>query len=187
MPSNATDAPNVTLEQPSPEMTSVETITVEFLYLDREKCRRCRGTAKALSEAISHVAPLFEQIDVAIHRRDIHIQSERAARVNSLEISPTVRIDGQDIQPARFHSACDSSAALQETGAEDPIDCREWHYRNQRSSTPPVALFVEELLYSVVNATASRREDDYQLSSNVANCFDETESGPCVGSSAGCN
>lgn len=150
-------------EQPAGEYPTT-TIAVDFLYLDREVCERCSGTEEALHTALEQVADVLSTIDIDVSLRKIHVETEADARLTKLEVSPTIRIDGRDIQPAYIETACESSGDLCTTddGSETYIDCREWQYRGETYTTLPVPLLVEELLRAaVMNGEAGLGTEEY--------------------------
>lgn len=100
------------------------------------------------------VADVLDDLDVEISVRKFHVEDEEAARQTELEISPTIRINGRDIQPNYTASACESSGDLCKTddrsGNGSFIDCRDWSYRGETYSTPPDTLLVEKLLHAAL-------------------------------------
>lgn len=171
--------PNVTVDETSPSSYATRTLTVDFLFLDREDCERCSGTDDALRDAIEAVAALLARLDVEIVVRTVHVETETAARRSRLEISPTIRIDGRDIQPDYLESACESCGdlcscnGLCEGGAG--IGCRVWRYRGEEYTTPPVELIIEALLRGAVSerppAYRSPETRNYRLSDDLQAFF----------------
>lgn len=169
--------PNVTVESVSPATHARRTVTIEFLFLDRERCERCRGTGDALEEALSRVAGLLDDLGVDVEVRTIHVRTARDARRVRLETSPTIRIDGRDLQPTFAESQCDPCGDL---GACDAVDCRLWRYRGEDHETPPVPLLVEAILrHSTAPERAAEqpRDGEYRLPGNLASFFGDA-SGP---------
>lgn len=177
MASNELTHPNVTVEDPSPASYATRTLTVDFLFLDREDCERCSATDDSLRDAIEAVADLLARLGVEIVVRNVHVEDEAAARRTRLEISPTIRIDGRDVQPDYLESACESCGERCGCGGRcaDGISCRVWLYRGEEYTTPPVELIVKALLRVAVSARPptdlSREATDYRLSDDLRKFF----------------
>lgn len=172
-----TDSNTVSIVQQSSETYTRRTVTVDFLYLDTESCERCMGTEAALETALERVAPVLDALDVSITVRDIHVSSLAAAESTQLAVSPTIRIDGRDIQPDYIENTCESCGDL--CACDGDVDCRLWQYRGKHHTTAPVGLLVEALIQAVApNQTylgESRETHAYQLSSNVRGFFEGSE------------
>ena len=172
-----TDSDTVSIVQPPAEEYSRRTVTVDFLYLDNESCDRCKGTETALEKALKRVEPILDSLDVGVTVRDIHVSTLETAEATQLAVSPTIRIDGQDIQPGYIENTCEACGDL--CGCEGDVDCRLWRYRGEEYPTAPVELLVEALVQAVVpdqtQLDDSRTRQAYQISSNVQNFFTGTE------------
>ena len=187
MSTELTVSETVTVEELPAEEYATTALTVDFLYLDLETCGRCRGTDRALQAALETVADVFETIDVDVSVRKVHVETEAAARETELEVSPTVRIDGRDVQPTYTTSACECAPSNdccedRETADDDPVvSCRDWRYRGETHSTPPFAFLVEELLRAALTATASipsgESLEQYQLTENLRRFFEDSSDG----------
>lgn len=173
----------VSIIQPPAEEYTRRTVTVDFLYLDNESCERCMGTEDALEAALERIEPILEALDVGITVRDIHVSTLEAAEATQLAVSPTIRIDGRDIQPDYIENTCESCGDLCECDGD--VDCRLWQYRGEEHSTAPIGLLVESLVQAIapngIQHSESRESQAYQLSSNVRNFFrvEETEESAC--------
>jgi hypothetical protein len=172
------------VQLPADEYTH-RTVTVDFLYLDKESCDRCVGTEAALETAIERVEPILESLDVGLLVRDIHVSSLEAARATHLTVSPTIRVDGRDIQPDYPESTCESCGDLSD-GDED-VDCRLWRYRGMEYTTAPVELIVEALIRALARTQpqfdGTRDRSASRSSSNLRDFFDNSEDD---GSGCGC-
>jgi len=172
-----TDSNIVSIVQPPAEEYTRRTVIVDFLYLDNESCDRCIGTEDALETTLKRVEPILDALDVTITVRDIHVSTLEAAEATQLAVSPTMRINGRDIQPDYLENTCESSGYL--CACEGDVDCRLWRYRGEEYTTAPIELLVEELLQAIVpNQTqfdGSRETKAYQISSNVQDFFTNTE------------
>jgi hypothetical protein len=169
-----TDSDRISVVRPAIEAYSRRTITVDFLYLDDQTCERCLGTGAALETALDRVEPILDAMDVGIALRDVHVSTLAAAEATRLAVSPTVRIDGRDVQPDYVENACESCGDL--CGCVGDVTCRLWRYRGEEHATAPVDLLVEALVRAVA-ATGARfdrpaENDAGGLSSNVREFFE---------------
>ena len=174
-----TDNPNVTVEDVAPSEYPTRTLAVDFLFLDREVCRRCRGTEESLHAALDRVNGLLADLGVDVVLRNVHVETASDARRTGLEASPTVRIDGRDVQPNPVETPCESCGELADGCGEfddgSTVDCRGWRYRGEERATPPVELLVEEVLRAAF--TKSATHDDrtptagYRLPENLRRFF----------------
>lgn len=120
-------------------------LDIEFMYVDLSVCTRCQGTETSLEEAISEVARILAAagVEVAVHK--IHIQSEEQALMLGFVSSPTIRINGRDIQLDVRENLCDSCGDL----CGEDMDCRIWVYQGKEYSTPPKAMIIDAILREV--------------------------------------
>ncbi|WP_049981513.1 DUF2703 domain-containing protein [Halolamina rubra] len=169
-----TESHTVSISRPAPAEYTRRSITVDFLYLDNESCDRCTGTEASLETALERVEPVLDTLDVGVTVRDVHVSTLEAAEATQLAVSPTIRIDGRDIQPDYLESTCESCGDLCECDGD--VDCRLWNYRGGEHSTAPVGLLVESLLEAIAPKGDQRgdpREGQAsQLSTNVREFFD---------------
>jgi hypothetical protein len=123
-------------------------LDIEFLYLDLSVCERCQGTEVGLEDALVEVSRVLELSGVSATVRKTHVQTEEQARALGFVSSPTIRINGQDIQVDRGNpmdvkeSPCGCGSAL----CGEEIDCRDWVYRGDEFETSPVGLIVAAIL-----------------------------------------
>ncbi len=149
-----------TPEEPAKQPRRLE---IEFLYLDLSLCQRCRETESTLAEAVAEVARVLEAAGIQVTVRNIHVQTEEQARELGLVSSPTIRINGEDIQLDARESLCESCGDLCGTD----VDCRVWAYQGQEYTVPPKAMIIEAILKEVYGGgsndkkpSASRRTQD---------------------------
>lgn len=156
----------------SPTEYGTRTVTVDFLFLDRVDCDRCRETEESLETAIERVRPLFEEIGATIDYRRIHVDSIDAAKQTELDVSPTIRIDGRDVQPEFASSSCESCTDIAE--GETVVDCRDWVYRGETYEVAPVPLLIEALLRGAVGPSSSSETSGshFQLSEEMRSFFE---------------
>ena len=180
MPTDTHAAPNVTVEDVAPDEYPTRTLAVDFLFLDRESCRRCRGTEESLRAALDRVGPLLADLGVDVALRNVRVETAADARRTGLEVSPTIRVDGRDVQPDPVETPCESCGELLDRrgGFDDgpAVDCRSWRYRGEEHVTPPVELLVEEILRAAVAERAAPDDRDptarYRVPENLRRFFD---------------
>jgi len=119
-------------------------IEIEFLYLDLTHCTRCIETRQALADAIDAVRPALSAMTIGIGVTERHVDSAEMARRETFIASPTIRIDGRDIQPEAFQNACADCGEL--CGCAEGVDCRVWEWEGQRHTVPPMAFLVAAIL-----------------------------------------
>lgn len=120
-------------------------LNVDFMYLDLDVCTRCQGTETSLEEAISEVARVLEATGVQVAIRKIHVQSEEQARELGFVSSPTIRINGRDIQLDVKESLCESCGDL----CGEDVYCRVWVYQGKKYTVPPKAMIIDAILREV--------------------------------------
>lgn len=124
---------------------SKKNIVIDFLYLDLTVCDRCQGTDSTLEEAIEAVKTVLEVTNVGVQINKINVISEALAIEHKFVSSPTIRINGEDIQLEVKEDACSSCGDL----CGDDVDCRVWSYQGKDYTVPPKAMVVEAILKAV--------------------------------------
>jgi len=117
---------------------------VELLVIDLDTCARCVPTGAQLREALTVIAPAAEALNVGLTYRETVVQTADEAKARALVSSPTIRINGRDIEQDVRESECESCGDLTEGGVI--VDCREWHYKGEIYSAAPLPLLVETLM-----------------------------------------
>jgi len=125
-------------------------LPIDFLFLDLDTCTRCRATDATLLEAVELTRPALEAVGVSVTVTKTLVASEAQARALGFVSSPTIRIGGVDIAGELVESACDSCSDA--CPCEGGVDCRDWLYRGERSTEPPVGLIVEAIMRRAVGA-----------------------------------
>ncbi len=152
------------------EACEASSLEVEFLYLELSTCGRCSGTDKALDEAVAEVWPILKTTGVDLQLRKIHVRSEQQARDLAFMISPTIRINGRDIQPEIEQSLCEDCGDL----CGESCDCRTWRYRGKTYTVPPKAFIVEAILralYGGAGAAPKTAEHRHEVPDNLKRFF----------------
>lgn len=145
-------------------------IDIQLLYLDLDVCEPCQATESNLELALDEVSQLLEKSGHHIKLEKIHIDSEQSAIQNRFLSSPTIRVNGQDIQLDYREDHCSTCSSLTN---ESSIDCRTWVYQGQEYHAPPREMIIESVLRSVYSDTghASDEENSYLLPENLKNFF----------------
>lgn len=143
-------------------------IVIDFLYLDLNICTRCQGTDNSLDEALNEVSKVLESTGVEVIVNKINVVSEELAIQHKFISSPTIRVNGHDIQMEVKESLCESCGYL----CGDEVDCRVWTYQGQEYNVPPKAMIVEALLKEVYGNGSTNEEDkEYILPENLRHFY----------------
>lgn len=144
-------------------------VVVDLLFLDNELCGRCRGAEGVLERAVADVAPVLGLTGRGIVVNRVKINSRALAREHRFVSSPTIRLNGNDVQRAGSESRCEACGSL----CGDEVDCRTWEYRGQHYSTPPEAMLVEAILSAAYcpQPAAEPNEGDYVMPENLERFF----------------
>jgi O-phosphoseryl-tRNA(Cys) synthetase len=147
-------------------------IVIDFLYLDLSVCGRCQGADAGLIEAVEEVAQILELTGAEIIINKVHVDSQEKAIQHQFVTSPTIRVNGKDIQMEFRESLCESCGDL--CGSE--VDCRVWVYKGKEYNIPPKGMIVEAILKEVYGGTNTLPEggvsrEAYQLPKNLKRFF----------------
>jgi hypothetical protein len=140
--------PAASLDAPLPR----KRLIIEFMYIDLSQCTRCQETDAHLDEALAEVATVLRATGVGVEVRKIYVQSETEARQLGFVSSPTIRINGRDIQLDLKETLCESCGEV----AGEKVDCRVWTYQGQEYTSPPKGMLMEAILRE---AYAAPRQD----------------------------
>jgi hypothetical protein len=157
---------------PATEPTRSARVRIDFLFLDRETCTRCRGTDRNLEAALEAARELLAATGTGVDVRKIHVESAHQAREFRFESSPTIRVNGHDLALELRESSCGSEACTD--GCGDSIACRVWVHRGREYTEAPVAVILDAILREVYGATALAREPDarpFELPENLERFF----------------
>lgn len=120
-------------------------IIIDFLYLDLSVCTRCQGTDTSLDEALAEVSKVLEATGVEVVVNKINVTTEELAVKHRFVSSPTIRVNGRDIQMEVKESLCESCGDL----CGNEVDCRVWVYQGTEYTVPPKAMIIEAILKEV--------------------------------------
>jgi len=139
---------------PATEQTRRRTVSVEFLYLDLETCTRCQGTDAVVDEALSDVTRVLDSAGFDVELEKVRVETEEQAAALRFSSSPTIRVNGKDIQVEIRESACIPCSDI--SGGE--TDCRIWVHEGAEYTTPPKAMVVEAVLKEVFGGAREQAE-----------------------------
>lgn len=160
--------------QDSGKLDAVESqkrsLEIEFMYIDLDVCTRCLGTESNLEEAISEVAQILKATGIEVSVKKILVQNEEQAIELGFVTSPTIRINGQDIQLDFKESLCESCGDV----CGDLVDCRVWIYQGKEYTEAPKAMIIDAILREVYGGskTSSEKPKNTELPENLKNFFE---------------
>ena len=149
--------------------TKSQEVHVSFYYLDLEVCERCMGTEQNLEEAIKRVAPVLSGSGLAVRLDKRLIDSEAAAVECRFVSSPTIRINGMDLQNDVTESCCQDCGDL----CGDTVDCRTWNWQGKIYERPPVDMIADGILRAAFGGSSGTQAPDgaYSLPENLKRFF----------------
>lgn len=151
-------------------------IIIDFLFLDLNICTRCQGTDTSLEEAIADVAKVLQLTGTEVVVNKIHINSKEKAIRYKFITSPTIRVNGKDIQLEVKESLCESCGDL----CGNEVDCRVWTYQGKEYNVPPKAMIIDAILREVygdanVSSNSGNNVEEYQLPKNMKMYFESID------------
>ncbi|WP_296863099.1 DUF2703 domain-containing protein [Thermosyntropha sp.] len=140
-------------------------VVIDFLYLDLSVCERCQGTDASLEAALAEVKNILEKDDIEVEVNKINVINEDLAYKYKFVSSPTIRVNGRDIQMEVKESSCTSCGDLCGTD----VDCRVWVYKGKEYTEAPKEMIVEAILNEVYGKGKERdlEEKEYVLPENL--------------------
>ena len=149
-------------------------VIIDFLYLDLEVCTWCKGTGDSLDGALGQVATVLQAGGVEVIVNRIHVDSEEKAVKHRFASSPTIRVNGRDIQLDGKESKCESCGDL----CGDEVDCRIWLYQGKEYTSPPPAMIIDAILREVYGppAAATAVSEPFVLPENLREFFQAMQS-----------
>lgn len=153
------------------QIFSSKNIVVDLLYLDLSVCTRCQDTESSLDDSLSDVVTLLENIGKKIQLNKIHIETKEQAIKHHFLSSPTIRVNGRDIQMEVKENHCSTCSSLT-SGAS--VDCRLWIYNDKKYTVPPKEMIIDEILkeiYSPKNSDSLEVQTEHVLPKNLVEYF----------------
>jgi hypothetical protein len=153
------------------------TLIVDFLYLDLSVCTRCKDSETNLDSSLQTLIDILGNIGHKITLNKIFIETEAQAIEHQFISSPTIRINGRDIQMNVKESYCGSCSSLANDAS---IYCRTWKFKGEEFSAPPPALIIDAILSEIYNnndieKTNITSNEKYQLPINLKEYFDNKD------------
>ncbi|GAA4744710.1 DUF2703 domain-containing protein [Actinomycetospora chibensis] len=115
---------------------------LEVLYLDAQTCDPCRSTADAVDAAAGALTADLHERGRTLTVRKIRVAGRERAAALGFVSSPTVRVDGIDIEMGVHEQRCGSRSAL----AGQRVDCRTFEWQGVRYPSPPAEMIAERVL-----------------------------------------
>lgn len=144
-------------------------IVIDLLYLDLSVCTRCQGTDTSLDNALMDVSKVLEATGVEVVVNKVHVLSKEQAKKYQFVSSPTIRVNGRDIQMEVKESFCESCGDL----CGDNVDCRVWVYQGQEYTVPPKAMITDAILKEVYNSNNKKEKmKEYILPENLKQFYE---------------
>jgi hypothetical protein len=144
-------------------------ITIDFLFLDLSVCTRCQGAESNLDEALKDVSNVLEATGTDVVINKVNVNTEELAMKYKFLTSPTIRVNGRDIQMEYKESLCESCGDL----CGDEVDCRVWIYQGNEYTEPPKAMIIEGILKEVYGGSSNSNpeENEYVIPDNLAHFY----------------
>lgn len=153
---------------------TLQILNIDYLYLDLMSCKRCLDTNLNLDNAISKVLHLLGDKIITFNVNKVHINNEDKAREFGLEVSPTIRINGEDIQSDWIDNQCTECGDLCECAQH--ITCRLWKWDGNEFLAAPENLILDAILKNVYSEKTSVIDDKSsmkELNTNIKTFFAE--------------
>lgn len=148
-----------------------KTMVIDFLYLDVTVCDRCQGAEANLRAAIKQVAPALTAAGVSIKINQVNVVNEAQAKNLRFASSPTIRINGHDMQPVMKETYCDACGDL----CGDSVECRVWQYGGKEYTVPPQDMIAEAIMRAAESGTqpaAAAASCEFTVPENLERFFD---------------
>lgn len=130
-------------------------IKIEFLYLDLDECDPCRDSETNVTDALEEIANVLRATGVEIILERIHVESLEQALALGFKTSPTILINGKDLQLNFEEAYCQSCSEL--SGTE--TNCRVWDFHGAKYESLPKALLIEAVLKAIFGTKQAQQEN----------------------------
>ena len=144
-------------------------IVIDFLFLDLSVCTRCQGTDTSLEEALSSISQVLDATGVEVVINKINVTNEELAQKYKFVSSPTIRVNGRDIQMDVKESLCESCGDL----CGEEVNCRVWVYQGKEYTTPTKGMIIQAILKEVYGEDKSSdvNPQEYIMPQNLKNYY----------------
>jgi len=144
-------------------------LIVDFLYLDLSVCTRCQDSENSLDDSLQALIDILGNMGHKVELNKIFIETEEQAIKHQFISSPTIRINGQDIQMNVKESYCETCSSLANDAS---IYCRTWEFKGEEYSAPPQALIIDAILNEIYNVKSNTyKEQKIKLPDNLKEYF----------------
>lgn len=142
-----------------------KSIIIDFLYLDLSVCERCQGTESNLDQAVKEVSKVLNAAGFEITVNKVNIISEDLAVKYEFISSPTIRINGRDIDLNVKETKCTECGDL----CGDEVECRVWEYEGEEYTEPPAAMIINAIMKEIYSNTGAEplKRGKYELPNNL--------------------
>ncbi len=168
---------------------SRDELVIDFLYVDLSECERCQSSDETLDRALRELREQIHGKDISsitINKRKI--TSDEEAEEYGLVRSPTLRIDGKDIEEIvnedyeikdNYCPSCEEVTGpecYEITGRGN--DCRVFEYRGKTYETIPKEM-IKEAVRKVVGIEEEVSECCEPETQTSGCCEEKTRNGCC--------
>ena len=147
-------------------------VNIDFLFLDLSVCTRCQGTEGSIEDSLKDTSEFLKGIGYEVKVNRIHVETEEQAIEHRFVSSPTIRINGRDIQIQVKESHCSSCSSLTD-GAS--VDCRLWLFNGEEFSVPPKEMIIDAVMHTIYNpegvSVVSNEDKSFVLPDNLREYF----------------
>lgn len=158
-------------------------VTVEYLYLDIDKCDRCIGTDTVLDEVMSILTSVFNLAGYEVVYNKTKMETEKIAIKHRFISSPTIRVNGNDICQSVSENSCECCSDISGTN----VDCRVFEYNGENYEVPPKEMLADAILKAVfVQDEKGCSCRNYELPDNLKQFFNGKENKKCSCGSSCC-
>lgn len=140
-------------------------LTIDFLYLDLDVCERCQSAEGNLEQALQEVSGVLESAGYQVVLNKIKILTDQMAIQHHFLSSPTIRMNGRDIDLEVQETPCKDCGDL----CGDTISCRSWVYDGVAYEEPPKEMIVNAMMKAVYGSQSDQQaiEPKYILPQNL--------------------
>lgn len=166
--------------------TENNVVCVEFLYIDNDECDPCTKAETIVEEVVFDINKLLEETGVVIKLIKTYVDSVEHAQEVGLISSPTVRIDGKDLQMDIQEKYCETCSDI--SGEE--INCRIWTYKEREYSILPKGMLIENILkhiYGTDQSTYPTATERKEVPENIKLFFEGKENKKLEKNKCGCS
>jgi hypothetical protein len=129
------------------------TLAIEVLFGDLATCKPCLGTLVNAEIALGALADVLGATGRPLEVRRIHVQSAEHARELGFVTSPTIRVNGRDIDAHPPFGGCGCGEG--DCGCASGMSCRSWRHRGVQYDEAPVGLIVDAVLSEIYRGTTA--------------------------------